>query len=236
MVLGLNVFAVSINISSRNLRKSTDANNNITIIKHKIHLNLRRRIMKKMLAAVIMAALLLVGCDSLRFAPTEVQKQNAWLHNRTTTVAADTAKVEGASEKLCDLTKLSQLQSRSFTSYFGLPKEFPQADTAEQILAESNVQIADTALQQSGQRPAVFDVANNVLDLAIGIFAVLGGVYGTKTVAFLKQAKVKSKALQEVIAGNELFKKLNSESADAFKEAQSSQSPQTKQIVAGMKG
>ena len=26
--------------------------------------------------------LVLAGCDTLRFAPSEVQKQNAWLHNR----------------------------------------------------------------------------------------------------------------------------------------------------------
>jgi len=192
--------------------------------------------MKKIIVTLILLGLLSVGCDSLRFAPTEVQKQNAWLHNRTTTVAADAARAEGASEKLCDLTRLSQLQSRSFTSYYGLPTEFPQADTAEQILAESNFQIADTALQESSQRPEIFDVANNFLDLAIGICAILGGVYGTKAVGFLSQAKVKSKALQEIIAGNEMFKKLNSESVDAFKEAQSSQSPQTRQIVAELKG
>lgn len=191
--------------------------------------------MIKILTTLTMAAILLTGCDSLRFAPTESQKQNAWLHNRTTTVAADAARAEGASEKICDLTRLSQLQSRSFTSYYGLPREFPQADTAEQILAGSNFQIAETSLQESGQRPEVFELADNVFDLAIGICAVLGGVYGTKAVGFLRQAKVKSKALQEIIAGNELFKKLNSESTDAFKEAQSSQSPQTRQIVAELK-
>ena len=30
----------------------------------------------------------LCGCDSLRLAPSEQQKQNAWLHNRTAAVAA----------------------------------------------------------------------------------------------------------------------------------------------------
>ena len=30
---------------------------------------------------------LLAGCDSLRFAPSETQKQNAWLHNRTAVIS-----------------------------------------------------------------------------------------------------------------------------------------------------
>ncbi len=87
-------------------------------------------------------AILLAGCDSLRFAPSEQQKQNAWLHNRTAIVAAETARAEDASEKLQALTGLSELQSQAFTSYFGLPKEFPKAASAEEILAESNWQLA----------------------------------------------------------------------------------------------
>jgi hypothetical protein len=57
------------------------------------------------------------GCDSLRFAPSERQKQNAWLHNRTAALAAETARAEQGSPELLALTKLSELQSRSFSSY-----------------------------------------------------------------------------------------------------------------------
>ena len=32
---------------------------------------------------LIACALTCAGCESLRFAPSEAQKQNAWLHNRT---------------------------------------------------------------------------------------------------------------------------------------------------------
>jgi len=191
--------------------------------------------MGKVLVTLILQCFLLAGCDSLRFAPTEAQKQNAWLHNRTTTIAADTAKSEATSEELQALTGLSQLQSRTFTSYYGLPKEFPRADTAEEILAESSFRLAQTALQQSADRPDAWQLADNALELAIAISALLGGVYGTRAVRFLKQAREKSQALQEVIAGNELFKKQNESSASAFKQAQSSQSPQTRQIVAEMK-
>ena len=65
--------------------------------------------MKKMLVTMLGFCFLLNGCDSLRFAPTETQKQNAWLHNRTTIITAETAKSENSSEKLRTLTKLSEL-------------------------------------------------------------------------------------------------------------------------------
>lgn len=179
--------------------------------------------------------LLLAGCESLRFAPTEAQKQNAWLHNRTTMIAADTAEDENASEQLQALTQLSELQSRAFSSYFGLPKEFSPSESVEDVLAESNFQLADTAAQQGAERPDAWEVADSILELGIGICALLGGVYGTRAVGFLRQARTKSKALKEIITGNELFKKQNASSACAFKQAHQNQSPQTRQIVAEMK-
>jgi hypothetical protein len=196
---------------------------------------LRVEKMKKFLMILIMLCLLLCGCDSLRFAPGEAQKQNAWLHSRTAAIAAETARSEAASQKLQALTKLSQLQSRAFTSYYGLPIEIPPADTAEDVLRQSNWQIANTALSESVERPDAWKVADNALELGIGICALLGGVYGTRAVHFLKQARTKSKALQEIVAGNELFKKQNESSIAAFKQAQKLQSPQTRQIVAEVK-
>ncbi len=191
--------------------------------------------MRRILAILIVQFFLLAGCDGLRFAPGEAQKQNAWLHSRTTAIAAATAEGEAATEKLQALTKLSQLQSRAITSYYGLPKELPQADTAEQILSESNWQLGRMALVESAERPDAWQVADNVLELGIGICALLGGVYGTRAVRFLKQARTKSKALQEIIAGNEFFKKQNESSVASFKQAQKLQSPETRQIVAQMK-
>ena len=183
----------------------------------------------------VLICFLFAGCDSLRFAPTEVQKQNAWLHNRTATISADTARAENTSEKLQLLTQLNEVQSRAFSSHYGLPKEFPLADTAEDILTESNWQLARTALQQGAERPDAWEVADSMLELGIGICALLGGVYGTRVVGFLRQAKTKSKALQEIIAGNEHFKKENESFASAFKQAHQNQSPQTRQIVVEMK-
>lgn len=187
------------------------------------------------LLGCIFICLLSVGCDSLRFAPTETQKQNAWLHNRTTTIAADTSKTENASEQLQALTQLSELQSRAFSSYFGLPKEFPPSETAEDVLTESNFQLARTALQQGSERPDAWEVADSMLELGIGICALLGGVYGTRAVGFLRQTKTKSKALKEIITGNELFKKQNESYTSAFKQAHQNQSAPTRQIVVKMK-
>jgi len=184
---------------------------------------------------LIACVLTCAGCESLRFAPTETQKQNAWLHNRTTEITAETAKSENASEGLQALAKLSELQSRAFVSYNGLPKEFPQAETAEDILAQSNWQLARTALTESAERPNAWQLADSAIELAIGVCALLGGVYGTRAVQFLRDAQTKSKALKEIVDGNELFKKQNESSVAAFKQAQQNQSPQTRQIVAEIK-
>jgi hypothetical protein len=53
------------------------------------------------------------------------------------------------------------MQSRTFSAYCGLPKEFPPAETAEDILAESNFQLAGTALQESAERPDAWQVADS---------------------------------------------------------------------------
>lgn len=191
--------------------------------------------MGKKLATLILLCPLLAGCETLRFAPGEAQKQNAWLHNRTTMAAAEKARTENTSEQLQALTSLSEVQSRAFTSYYGLPKQFPLAETAEDILSQSNSRLAGTALSESAERPEVWRLADSGLELAIGVTALLGGVYGTRAVRFLQQAKDKSKALQEIIKGNELFKKDHKDQADAFKQAHNSQSPQTRQLVAELK-
>jgi len=180
-------------------------------------------------------AFILTGCDTLRFAPSEQQKQNAWLHNRTAIVAAQIAKAEQTSPELQALTGLSELQSRAFVSFCGLPKEFPKAETAEDILDQSNLQLAQSALAESAERPDTWQVADSAIELAIAVCALLGGVYGTRAVGFLKNARAKSAALKEIIAGNELFKKQNPAQSPVFKEAHQAQSPQTRQIVAGIK-
>lgn len=191
--------------------------------------------MKKILLTAILMASLLTGCDSLRFTPSESQKQNAWLHNRTAIIAAQTARTENASEKLQQLSALSELQSRAFSSYYGLPSQFMPAATADDVLVQSSFNLAQTALNQSIDRPDGWQLADSALELGIGLCALIGGVYGTRAIRFLKTAKIKSDALKEIITGNELFKKDNADHATAFKQAHKSQTSQTRQIVAQMK-
>jgi hypothetical protein len=191
--------------------------------------------MQKITITLILALVFLAGCDTIRFAPTEIQKQNAYLHQRTAKLSADTAQAESASTKLKALADLSHLQSKSFTTYFGLPSQLPAADAAEDVLSGAGLSIANQSLIESAERPDPWLAADALLELGIGISAILGGVYGTKAVKFLKDARTKTEALKEVIKGNELFKKHNPASVNAFKQAQQSQSPQTKTLVTEMK-
>jgi hypothetical protein len=189
----------------------------------------------KSVYVMITVLCLLSGCDTLRFAPSETQKQNAWLHNRTADFAADAARTENTSEKLKGLTNLSAAQSRAITSYYGMPQEFPNTDTADDVLSQTNMQLAQDAATDAAKRPDVWQIADNGLELGIGIAALFGGVLGTRAVQFLRDAKTKSKALKEIIEGNELFKRQNTGTADNFKEAQKNQSVETRQLVAQMK-
>ena len=125
--------------------------------------------MTKTLVTLIALATISAGCGTLRFAPSEQQKQNAWLHNRTAIVAAEAAKAEQTSEKLQALADLSEVQSRAFVSFCGLPKEFPEAETAEDILAQSNWQLARSALAESAERPDTWQVADSAIELAIAV-------------------------------------------------------------------
>ncbi len=192
-------------------------------------------------ARVILAVVLVVGgstllttggCGQIRFAPNETQKQNAWVHNQTAAIAASQAQAEQSSEKLRELTELSEVQSRAFVAYCGLPDEFPKADTAEDVLSESNRQLATTAIKQAGDRPDAWSVADSALELGIAVAGLFGGLYATRIARFLQQAKAKSNALKEIVLANEIFKKTNPRSADAFKDAQRNQSPLTRQLVA----
>ncbi len=191
--------------------------------------------MKKKLLVIILSFVFMAGCDALRFAPTENQKQNAWLHNRTAQLAADKARAENVSQQLEGLASLCALQSRSFSSYYGMPKEFPSADTSEQILAQTSWQLAQKSLTESAERPDAWQLADNALELSIGIAALVGGVYGTRAARFLKEARDKSKALKEIVEGNELFKNQHSESAGDFKAAHQNQSAETRKLVVGIK-
>ena len=187
------------------------------------------------LAAIMVVVILAMGCDTLRFAPGQSRKQNAWLHNRTTQLTADLARGEETSRQLQELARLSEIQSRAFTADYGLPDEFPPADNVEQILSSPSFDLAESAVRASAQRPDVWDVTDGAIELGIAVAGLVGGMYGIRASQFLKRAKTKSKALREIVGGNEIFKREHSESAAAFKAAHNIQSPQTRKLVAELK-
>jgi len=198
----------------------------------------------KMSAIGAAVAILLSGCG-LRYAATEAQKQNAWVHAKVCSAAAYTATDEGASGQLCGLTSLAAEQSEAFVLDYGLPEQMHgQAelergtrlsdDEVEALLADGSA-IAEAARVDSMERPDVWSVADGAMDLGIALAGLLGGVYGVRAAGFLQQARDKARALKEIVAGNELFKQLYPEQAERFKEAQAKQSATTRTIVTELK-
>ncbi|HEV57115.1 MAG TPA: hypothetical protein ENN87_06405 [Phycisphaerales bacterium] len=175
------------------------------------------------------------GCDSLRLAPSEAMKGNAWMHHRTTQLAADAAQDAEAGWPLEGLTALAAMQSGAFVTDYGLPRELPAATTAEEVLAGSAHALATTATTEARQRPDAWETADAVLELGIGIAGVLGGAWGLRIGQLLRRAREKSRALEEIVAGNELFKRQNAAATEAFKQAQAGQSAATRRLVAELK-
>lgn len=184
---------------------------------------------------VFAIALVLGGCESLRFAPDESQKQNAWLHYHTTRLTAETAGEEACSEQLRDLADLSHEQSRAFVAYCGLPEEMPAAETPEDVLAPASRGVTESANQSARRRPDPWTTADAFLELGIGIAGILGGVYGLRAAEFLTRARDKTAALREIIEGNEALRNLGEETRRVFKEAHQGQSARTRRIVAETK-
>jgi hypothetical protein len=184
--------------------------------------------------AVVFLLVCLCGCEGLRSAATEAQKENAWLHERVCAAAAETAASEKVSPTLCGLTELAHDQSRAFVVDYGLPQDRPVMKDVDAVLTQGAV-ISEMAQVDSARRPDVWSLADNAMELGIALAGLVGGVYGIRIVGYLKAAREKSKAIKEIVAGNELFKQLWPEHADRFKEAQRRQSPATKQIVTAVR-
>lgn len=174
------------------------------------------------------------GCEGFRQPPTDAQKQNAWLHLRTTELAAERSISEETSETMRGLAALAQEQSEAFVADYGMPKEIGANCDAESILSAAGA-VARQARQDSARRIDPWTAADGLLELGIGIAGLVGGAYGLKAAGFLKQAREQAQALKEIIRGNEIFKQLHDESAEGFKEAQKNQSPATRRLVTELK-
>ena len=176
-----------------------------------------------------------IGCGELRFAPGEAMKANAWAHYRTTELAAEAAKEQSASQELCGLTELSARQSAAFVGDYGMPKELPAVETTQQALSETNQRLATAAMDEASQRPDPWQAADVLLQAGLAVAGVLGGVSGARIARALQKARDTNRAVQEIIKGNEVFKRNNADAAEAFKQAQQGQSAQTRKIVAEVK-
>lgn len=190
--------------------------------------------LQSQLVGVLLVLFCLSGCDSLRFAATEAQKQNAWLHRQVCTSAADTAEDEKASQQLCGLTALAAQQSDAFVTDYGLPQSPKLPSDVDTLLAEGPA-VATAAQTDAAKRPDVWTLADSALELGIALAGLVGGVYGVRIAGYLKTTRDKSKALKEIIDNNELFKQLYPEQADRFKETQQKQSPATRKLVSAVK-
>ena len=187
---------------------------------------------------IVMALALLVlagGCGQLRFAPDEAQKQNAWLHERTVEAAAVQARVEEASPTLQALTAQAVAQGQAISAWYGPPRQAPPAATTEDLLGGAARDLAVAAREVALQRPDPWDVADGLLELALAVAGVVGGVAGTRAVRVLTEARQKSIALREIVRNNELFKENHPDAVAEFKDAQRRQSPDTRRLVTELK-
>jgi hypothetical protein len=189
----------------------------------------------RMWAVIALTVVFVAGCDCVRLAPTEVQKENAWAHMQATRMTAATAAQENCSGTVCGLASLGARQAEAFAADYGMPAKAPQGDTPAEVLARENWTRADQARDDSQQRPDVWQAADGLLQFGAGLAGLLGGVYGTRVLRFVNEARSKSKALKEVVEGNELFKKRNPAAAVDFKDAHNVQSQETRQLVAVLK-
>jgi hypothetical protein len=187
------------------------------------------------LFVVAAAALFLCGCDTFRFSPGQGQKENAYLHWRVTEEAARLAGQEQVSGELAGLTALSSSQSRAFVADYGLPMELPADESVERLLDGRAKEIAQSAWESGSRRPDVWQMSEGLFEFGLGLAGILGGAYGIKASQFLRKAQEKSKALKEIVEGNELFKQLGADSAGLFKQAQANQSASTRTLVAELK-
>lgn len=193
---------------------------------------MKRGVMTMMVMTI---CVMVFGCEPLRFAPGEAMKTNAWVHYRTTQLAANEARNENASPELCGLTELSEKQSEAFVAYCGMPEELPATQTPEQILTDANHQLATAATEEAMQRPDPWQAADVLLQAGLAAVGVIGGVSGARIARALQKARDVNQAVREVIRGNEIFKRNNTDAVEAFKQAQQGQSTETKKIVAEIK-
>ena len=144
---------------------------------------------------LVIVACLSFGCDSLRMAPTEQQKKLAFQGAATAreVEVAGTDAHSPAATQLVDATAVA-------LSYTGIPKN-PVIEDYPTTLAAAG--------QDAARRPTADEIwseADGWIDIGIALAGIFGGGAGIAATQFLVKARQKSRALREVVAGNEKLK------------------------------
>jgi hypothetical protein len=175
------------------------------------------------LAGLIMAlyifgtgALLLAmtGCSNLRFAPTEAQKTDAYLHKETTSaIVTNYAASPSPDPNIMALCRLSDLQAGNVLAYYGIPAKLPDTNMIEGLRAAKPAAIVEAAAvtQQAApdsvKRPNYWDGAETLLGFVLAIVGLYTGSAGAlKLKGWISYALASIKALREVVEANEALK------------------------------
>ncbi len=180
---------------------------------------------------IAVACLSLYGCGGVRMAPGEAQKQIAYqavVTAREVEIAGTDAHSPAATQ-LVDATEVS-------LSYTGLP--------ANPVITDYPTTLARGA-SDAARRPTADEIwgeADGWIDFGIAVLGIFGGGAGIAATQFLVKARQKSRALREVVAGNEKLKEwLRARGKDgelnAFYDMQNAyQKGKTEEIVAAERG
>lgn len=176
---------------------------------------------------ILVVAIMFCGCENLRMAPTEPQKQIAY----QAVVTAREVEVAGtdahspAAQQLADATEVS-------LAYTGLP--------ADPVITDYPTTLTEAG-HDAARRPTpdeIWSEADGWIDLGIAVLGIFGGGAGIAVTQFLVKARQKSRALREVVAGNERLKewlRMNGSEGElnAFYDLQNAfQKGKTEEIVA----
>lgn len=175
---------------------------------------------------VAMFAFAVGGCDTLRFAPSEFQKQIALKTHLTARSVAHSGAQPGTetTDQLIEGTAVA-------LQFTGMPSD-PDIEDYTATL--------DQAADDAARRPEiddVFDAADEGLGLAAQLAILFGfgggGIGGKKVLEWIAVARNKSKALQEIVQGNEQLKGMlkSANVPDAFGSAHGAQTPATRRLV-----
>jgi len=194
-----------------------------------------------LIVAFLICAICGTGCGNLRYAPSEIQKGEAVVHNEVTqAIAARYAAEPTAEPNLLALMNLSHLQSQNILAYYGVPAQpvdpafLAELKAAKPAAITAAAELSKQAAADAAKRPANWwNVFDGLLGLVLAVATILGGAGGIKIISWITLLLNKSKALREVVEGNEALKSQTPvESNELFKSIQKLvQSDSTVKIV-----